>query len=223
VSRDALIEQYQDFTRTVAASVIRKMALPSGMLDELISAGYLGLVEAADRFREGAGTSFRDYAFYRIKGSMIDFIRGNSEVSGAAYQQAKAYRAAVELRAETQFAPGPKSEQLARVLEYAAKTVLAFRCSFEEVEEELTENHSPPDGEALYFQYQDRKLLRELVKGLPDREREVIEQYYFYGKSFAELVDEEQGRSKSWVSRLHARGLELLKKRYLKAINYEAE
>ena len=42
----------------------------------------------------------------------------------------------------------------------------------------------------------------------------ILEEYYFNEKSFSEIMEEYAGMSKGWVSRLHTRGLAMLKKRY---------
>ena len=49
-------------------------------IDDLIQIGMLGLVTAADNFKEKPGVTFASYARIRIKGEIIDFLRKNSNL-----------------------------------------------------------------------------------------------------------------------------------------------
>jgi RNA polymerase sigma factor (sigma-70 family) len=57
-------------------------------MDDLVSAGTIGLIEAVDRFDDELGVPFASFAYRRIKGSIIDEIRryigGRSQVAGSA-------------------------------------------------------------------------------------------------------------------------------------------
>jgi ABC-type nitrate/sulfonate/bicarbonate transport system ATPase subunit len=77
------------------------MGLPQRHRDDFISAGLLGLVEAAGRFDAGRGSDFRAFAFLRIRGAVIDHIRASCEISGYAYQVLKALESAQELRTQS--------------------------------------------------------------------------------------------------------------------------
>jgi RNA polymerase sigma factor (sigma-70 family) len=58
--------------------------LPRGVaLDDLVSAGTLGLIDAVDRFDETRGVALSTYAQHRITGAMIDFLRGEDPLSRA--------------------------------------------------------------------------------------------------------------------------------------------
>jgi RNA polymerase sigma factor for flagellar operon FliA len=44
-------------------------------LEDLVSAGVLGLIDAANKFDSGKKTQFRTYAQFRIKGAILDSLR----------------------------------------------------------------------------------------------------------------------------------------------------
>ncbi len=72
--REALIVKYAYLVRRIA----KKMAarLPSSVvLDELISAGCLGLISAVDKYDPQRDVSIKTYAAHRIKGAMLDELR----------------------------------------------------------------------------------------------------------------------------------------------------
>jgi RNA polymerase sigma factor FliA len=221
-TRNALVTRYHSFVHAIVAQMIYRMGLPSDYYDEFISAGYLGLVEAAGRFDSKNGADFKTYAYLRIRGAVIDSIRATSELQGRAYKCARAVRASIDLR-EVEFTyrdslpeSADKKRRLAGILDYAAKSALAFRLSINDVQDEVQGLEAQgADPEAAYMGREDRQVLKEIVHSLPRKERRVLDAYYFQGKSLSEIAASQKGLSKSWVSRLHARGLELVKKRYL--------
>src|SRR5205823_11819145 len=58
---------------------------------------------------------------------------------------------------------------------------------------------------------QVKKRVRAAMEQLPEKERKLLEGYYFRGKTLEE-AGAEIGQSKSWASRLHARAIEELKR-----------
>ena len=217
--RDDLIEEYRQYVHYVVGYLIQSMSLPGQFFDEFVAAGYLGLVEAAERFDFDSGRPFKNFAFLRIRGAIIDSIRECSELTGKAYRYARALRAAEELRqsltcdAETArtSAPSEAKAQLGAVLDYAGKSVMAFRLTLTECENRIsTRDAYGENPEVLLSQKQNVKMFRTMVATLPKNERLVIEEYYFNDKSFSEIADAHAGLSKSWISRLHARALQRL-------------
>lgn len=226
--RDDLIIEYRSYVQLVVTRMIAAMGLPGHLYEEMISSGYLGLVEAAERFIPEEGREFRTFAFLRIRGAIIDGIRESSELRGRAYRLVRAAKAMHEFREEQyhlqkpQEIPGEK--RLARILDFTATGALAFRLSFADAEQELSRtaaNGGNPEEKLAYKQ--NIINIRHLVETLPAKERLIIEEHYFHDKSFTQVVNENEGMSKSWVSRLHSRALELLKIRFLELDQAEGE
>src|SRR5688572_17529754 len=72
--RTALIEEHVSLVRYLAARVSAK--LPPGIeVDDLVGAGMIGLIDAADKFDPSRGARFRTYAERRIRGSILDHLR----------------------------------------------------------------------------------------------------------------------------------------------------
>lgn len=221
--RNELIEEYRGYARSIVAAMIRRLNLPANRFDELVAAGILGLVEAASRFESDGRNSFKNYAFLRIRGAVIDSIRDSMDVTREAYRYAKALKAANELREwESSVDPADRpapEEGLANVLDFATKAALALRLSMDECKEEIAEiADEHENAEEAIASYQTREEFRQIVAALPERERYVIEEYYFGERSFSEIARSGDGMSRSWVCRLHARGLELLKQRLQEGI-----
>lgn len=209
-TRNNLITEYHGLVRVIVGKLIASFSFPTSMRDELESAGYIGLVEAADRFDSQSGAHFVGYAKLRIRGSIIDSIRSNATLSGKNYKLAKALQAIQELREDAPM------DNLEDVLEFAAAGALSFQLSLssgEVLEDELPADEDTPHE--ILSRAQEQAKLKRAVEALPEKERAVVEAYYFQGKRFNELSREDIGLTKSWVSRLHARALHMLRENLL--------
>jgi len=81
-ARGLLIERYAP----LAAAVARRMRVPTGVLagsDDLASAGFLGLIDAVDRFQPDREVAFEAYATLRIRGAVLDELRRVDELGRA--------------------------------------------------------------------------------------------------------------------------------------------
>jgi len=227
-NRDKLITEYQGYARALATKLMKSMSLPSDQLDEFVAAGYLGLVEAAERFDYAAGVEFKNFAYLRIRGAIIDAMREASATSERGYRFARAYQAVQELQedsfenSKSALPAKPVTADLklgseftlAQILEYAAQGALVFRLSFDDVDEEVFSDEEQGNLEDRIIKQEQTLLLKEALETLPDKERLVIREFYFNDKSFVEIANEHERLSKSWVSRLHARALRLLNEAY---------
>jgi RNA polymerase sigma factor for flagellar operon FliA len=73
-ARNALVTEHLHLVKRIAQQM--PASLPSSVdMDDLIQSGMVGLIEAAERYKDDQGASFATYAFYRIRGAMIDAIR----------------------------------------------------------------------------------------------------------------------------------------------------
>jgi len=213
-----LITESQLFTSNLVKKMVKSMNLPVDVIPELEAAGYLGLVEAAEKFDESKGISFLNFSYLRIRGAVIDAVRQISSLSRYAYRYQKALEAihsAREADLEARQASSEvlsSDEMLAKVFDIAADGALAFRLSFDDYESEANDQANQDlNPEDQLNQSLIKKKILEAIATLPEQQRLIIEGYYFHDKSFVEIANEEAGNSKSWVSRLHQRALTSLK------------
>src|SRR4029077_13954108 len=76
----ALLKQYQPLVRRLAHQMIAK--LPANVeLDDLIQVGMIGLSDALSRFDAAQGVQFETFATQRIRGAMLDELRGGDWMS----------------------------------------------------------------------------------------------------------------------------------------------
>jgi RNA polymerase sigma factor FliA len=76
LSQSDVLARYAPLVRRLGLQLVAKM--PASVdLDDLIQAGMIGLLDAARRYDEDQGAQFETYATQRIRGAMLDELRGN--------------------------------------------------------------------------------------------------------------------------------------------------
>lgn len=217
-----LVEKHLSLVQAIARKV-KKTLNASIDVDDLVGYGSKGLVEAAERFDARHGVAFTTFAYYRIRGAMYDGLRAMGWYSRADYaryraeERANEYlrsRADREGAAEAQAGAGHKGGKadaettLAEVNEILSGIATVHITSLEAAASVADESLPAPDA-AVESQRMSRRV-REAVGALPDKERRLMELYYFADKNLEE-AGAELGLSKSWACRLHARAVELLR------------
>ncbi|MEE8586301.1 MAG: sigma-70 family RNA polymerase sigma factor, partial [Acidobacteriota bacterium] len=74
ISREELILQHLPQTRFIAQGLAKRLP-PDVQMEDLISEGTLGLLNAAEKFDESRGLKFKTYAEVRIRGAILDWLR----------------------------------------------------------------------------------------------------------------------------------------------------
>ena len=71
----------------------------------------------------------------------------------------------------------------------------------------------PPSPEAMFEQQEMQHLVRLEVEQLPTRERHVVRGFYLEERCMDDLAAQLGGMSRSWISRIHTRGIAMLRER----------
>ena len=215
-----LVEEHLGLIKTIALSVFRRIG---GVveLDELVALGAAGLLEAGQRFDPRQGVTFSTFAYWRVRGAIIDGLRGMGRLTRPGKEALEASERATQyldnLAARDPGTEKPSVEADLRALHDALEGVaVTYMASLDAAMAKGIEfaDHDAPRADARIESEQRASLVREAVAGLPDKERHFIEKFYFEGKTLVE-AGEELGLSKSWASRMHARAVDRLKKRLL--------
>ncbi|MFO0415666.1 MAG: sigma-70 family RNA polymerase sigma factor [Pseudomonadota bacterium] len=214
--RNELITEYYDYVDQVVSKVMRSMRLPPSLKEEFLSAGTLGLIEAAGRYQADRGLKFKTFAFLRIRGAIIDHIRTACDLSGYAYRRFRVLEMAQQMREdELDGRPVTQAASLAAAahgVEFLEKIAVAFLVAGDTEEDEAqSPDQEKVDPERQLLFKQKSKKIRALVATLPEKERLIIEQHYFQDRKLVDVAAQFSGLSKSWVSRLHDRALILLR------------
>ena len=188
--------------------------------DDLMSAGMLALVQAANAFDPERGVTFSGYAATRIRGAIVDELRGLDWASRSVRRRA---RQVDETRNKLAVTLGrvPTDAEVAQVMgigvtelqshrDDVARASVASLDGFEEgTADELlpASNLSPVD---VLEQREKVSYLHDAVAQLPERLRVVIEKYFFQGLPMADIAAE-LGVTESRVSQLRAEAVGLMR------------
>lgn len=212
-----LIEANVPYAHALAAEVLRKLP-PDLEKSDIQGWAELGLVEAANSFDRTRGVQFKTFAYYRIRGAIYDGLRKMGWYPKGQYQQMRFEMAANEyFRDASGEVPraGSADAQLQDLKEQTSNLMTCYMLSLETMVEE------PPDqsqisAEEAVVQADQRKRLHWVLAKLPEINRSILEQFYFGGQTL-DQIGKKLGLSRSWVCRLHAKSLAMLRKQFLEA------
>ena len=208
-SPDRLIETFRSYSHAISAEVLRKY--PAVDRDDIVGAAELGLVEAANNFDPSRGVLFKTFAYYRIRGAIYDSLRKLGWFAKDAARLRFESGANEFLKDYADIAP-PASSPDASAQELQDLTTSVVNCYFlslTSMTEELPES-GVKSAEERCMDREISERLREALAKLPEKNREVLEAYYFQDETL-ESIGKRLGLSKSWLSRLHAKSLEMLR------------
>jgi RNA polymerase sigma factor FliA len=188
--------------------------------DDLLSAGYAALVAAARTFDDERGVPFPRFAAARIRGALLDELRGLDWASRSVRQKARRTDGARQsLTAELGRAPtvaevadrlGCRVEDIESADDDVHRAVLFSLQGFATatVDDLVTEPGAGP--EELLLRRERLGYLRDAVEVLPERLRAVVVGYFFEERSMADIAAE-LGVTDSRVSQLRSEALGLLR------------
>jgi RNA polymerase sigma factor for flagellar operon FliA len=196
-------------------------------LDDLLSAGREGLLDAARRFDSARGVPFRAYANFRVRGAIIDAVRRMSTLPRRVYEQLAAFEAAnAQSEGQSQLpssagelspaeAEAELSEQIALL---ATACALGIATSGAAPSDRASATPAEESPEEQYERAELLSLVRQAIRELDvPREAEILQLHYFEGLTL-DAIAQSLGMDKSWVSRLHARAMDRLAKRMRRAV-----
>ena len=215
--RNRLVERYLPLVKYNAERIWQR--LPEGVdLDDLISAGVFGLMDAIDAFDLSRGVKFETYCVPRIRGAMLDELRTMDWVPRLVRSKAtkvEEARKALEAKHGRPPLPAEMAEQLGIPLEEFQKMAGEANAvglislnkkwyetdSYKDVREiDILEDKK---GEDPTNRLQRKDLMRMVTRGLNRNERLIIILYYY-----EELTMKEIGAtldlSESRVSQMHS-------------------
>ncbi len=215
--RNTLIERFLPLVRYNAERVWAK--LPDGVdLNDLISAGVFGLMDAIEAFDLDRGVKFETYCVPRIRGAMLDELRTMDWVPRLVRSKASKLEAARK-EVEAELGRPPSDAEIAKKMglpmeeydkhktEASAVNLVSLNKkwyetdSYKDVREidiiEDTKGEDPTDG------IQKRDVMKLVTKGLNRNERLIIILYYYEELTMKE-IGTTLGLSESRVSQMHS-------------------
>ncbi len=225
-ARSELLDRYIGLVHHTARELIKRVS--RGLeLDELISAGTLGLVHALEGYDPARGAAFSSYAMPRIRGAMLDELRAQDWAPRAGRSRHRQLAAARD-QLQHRLGRAPHAAEVARALgvdlptywrweeQAQGRVVLTLDAPTRSLEsgvtslaESIPDLESPEPGAEL-TQTETREALHEAFAALPEKDRLVLSLYYYERLNLKE-IGEVLHVGESRVSQIRTRALRRLR------------
>lgn len=232
-AREHLVREYLPIVHRIATRI--KMTLPHMVeRDDLIGWGYLGLMDALHKYDYRLGWTFETYATPRIRGAMMDGLRGADWVPRSIRSKAKKIEEAYRSLEQVYFR-SPTTEELSDHLEMSKEEL-------EKVSKQVSKTHIVSLNEPLAqgedvdlldqivdeqaenqverVEYEEtRAQLVQFIDKLPEREKLVLSLIYEQELTFshtAEVLGVTTGR----VSQIHSKAISRLREQFKRIESY---
>ncbi|UVA79462.1 RNA polymerase sigma70 [Pandoraea anapnoica] len=223
VDTNDTLTQYAPLVRRLALQLMAK--LPASVeLEDLIQAGMLGLLDAANRYQETQGAQFETYASQRIRGAMLDELRELDWASRGIRKTAREIEKAVQ-RLEQRLGRGPSESEIAgemsiglteyqQMLQDVHGCQLIYYEDFESADEEpfIDRICADPGADPLTMLLDEglRGGVVDAIDRLPEREKLLMSLYYEQGLNLREIGAVLEV-SESRVCQLHSQAISRLR------------
>lgn len=222
--REQLIIEYAQLVKLVAGRL--SMYLGHNVeYDDLVSYGIFGLIDAIDKFKTEKNVKFETYASLRIRGAILDQIRKMDWIPRTLRQRQRKIDEAiknVEMRTGKTVSDYEIAEELGitedELCTWQSQLKVTNVVSLNEFEEtgpepvmDATHNSHFAQPEDVVSQEELKKMLLKSMDNLTEKERKVIELYYYEDLTLKEISSILEV-SESRISQLHTKALAKMKK-----------
>ena len=211
-STDHLVNQHLPLVKRLASQLAVK--LPSHIeIEDLIQVGLIGLLKAVEDYQTDSGAVFSTYATIRIRGAMLDELRGRDWLPRSVQRDLGRVAAAIE-KVEQRVGRPASEKEIADELDMNLEDyrVLAGELACARISQ-LDEQELPPgDDEPADRVVEEtrRTALANAITMLPEKEGLMLSLYYSEGLNLKE-IGLVLGVSESRVSQIHGQAVARLK------------
>jgi len=227
--RNRLVERYLPLVKYNGERIWSR--LPEGVeLDDLVSAGVFGLMDAIDAFDLSRGVKFETYCVPRIRGAMLDELRNQDWFPRSLRRKARRIETATQ-ELEARLGRSPRDAELARhmlldIQDFYRLVGEVSQSSLLSMDEDLRIGHdgtyssvremlSDLEATDAHDHLADKELgeiVADTLTQLDGKERLVLTLYYYEELTLAE-IGEVLGVSESRVCQIHGKALQRLRMR----------
>ena len=216
-----LVNKHTNLVKKIAHHLIAR--LPSSVLvDDLIQAGMIGLLEAAKNFDDTKGASFETFAGIRIRGAMLDDIRKGDWTPRSVHKNSRSINEAIT-EVERRTGKDAKDTDVAKALnvdvatyhtmlnEVNAGRIIGFDDlggADDAVFLDNARDSDTPHEQMMHSAF--NSALTDCIKSLPEREAIVLSLYYdeeLNLREIGQILDVSESR----VSQIHSQAMVRLK------------
>lgn len=221
--REKLILEYAPLVKLVAGRLSMYLGY-NVEYDDLVGYGIFGLIDAIDKFDSMKAVKFETYASLRIRGAILDQIRKMDWIPRTIRQRQKKIDAAIK-EVETAKGRNATDSEIAATLgisgeeftDWQSQMKITNVVSLNEFMEQGSEIPADNNRSAHFDSPEEvlekdelRDALRDALELLTEKERKVIELYYYEDLTLKEISNILEV-SESRISQLHTRGLQKMK------------
>lgn len=217
--REQIILEYVSLVKVVAGRLSMYLGY-NVEYDDLVGYGIFGLIDAIDKYDAKKDVKFETYASLRIRGSILDHIRKMDWIPRTVRQRQKKLDEAVK-RIEMRTGKNASDEELALEMGISEEELLVWQSqlkitnivSLNEYVEQGSEPVMDAKNNSHFIQPEEKieenelkKVLKETLRFLTEKERKVIELYYYEELTLKE-ISKVLSVSESRISQLHTKAL----------------
>jgi RNA polymerase sigma factor FliA len=201
--REQLILEHLPQVRLVARKIHERLP-DSVCLEDLLSAGVIGLINAIDNFDPRQNVKLKTYAEFRIRGAILDSLRQTDWAPRLKRRQAREFEAAIS-RVEQRLGRTPEEEEIALELnlsldEYRQKLTEMEALNIGELEFIRDENETPvilkytasPEEESpaiMLERAELERLIASSIDRIPKVEKTVLSLYFYEELTLREIAE----------------------------------
>tara|TARA_B100000686_G_scaffold354743_1_gene466882 strand:- start:2593 stop:3354 length:762 start_codon:yes stop_codon:yes gene_type:complete len=220
---EQVIKEYAPMIKYVANRIALRLP-PHIEIDDLISVGVLGLIDAIEKFDPSRGAKFKTYAEFRVRGAILDELRSLDWVPRSIRQKATQLdNACQELQAK--LSRPPEDEEMAEKLgmnleeffalinETRTMSILSLEdlgFSKEESDQrsllDCLAGKADSDPHTQMRLTELKNIIAKAIDTLPEKERLMISLYYYEELTMKE-IGEVLGITESRISQIHSKAV----------------
>ena len=234
--KNQLIVEYAPLIRFVAQRIAAR--LPSNIeLDDLISSGVIGLIDAIEKYNSDRDNKFKTYAEFRIRGAILDELRAQDWVPRSIRDKSKMLNRRIlkmesdkgRTLSEEEIAEGlglSISEYYKLVNEVRPVSVLSIddTVAYSNMDKKTIMNLLESCKLTNPFNQLNlksvKKVMTQVIEELPERQRLVLSLYYYEDlnlKDIGQILRVTESR----ISQLHAQAIQRLRVKLSKSLKEE--
>jgi RNA polymerase sigma factor for flagellar operon FliA len=228
--RNALVAQFVPLVKMLANRMAMRLP-PSVSVDDLISAGSLGLLDAIDKYDPGKDTQLKTYAEFRIRGAILDELRSLDRLPRSARKTARRMEQATAA-AEQRLSRPAEGMEVAAEMDVDLDTYYTMLDSAREVDvvslddcldrryddsrsgrsfESLISGDDNPFDRVVNEEL--KKVMADEIRSLSEKEQMVISLYHYEGLTLKE-IGEVIGLTESRVCQIQTKAITRLRSRF---------
>lgn len=216
--REEMVRTYAPLVKYIASRISMRVP-PNVSLDDLISCGTMGLLDAISKFDPTKNVKFKTYAEVRIRGSILDGLRNLDWIPRSVRKKIQEMERCIQ-KVERQIGRPAEDVEIAQELEINMEDYYTLLNQARSVDllslDETIKDQSFTDSKESYVNFipshvtpQDETLVAETkqvvaegIKKLSEKEQKVIALYYHEGLTLKEIGDV-LGLTESRISQIH--------------------